>query len=180
MAFSLTGGKESKKTRATETNTLSDRAVNMISGGIADTRAQTYKALDPNAYRAYMDPYATDVRDATMEQSAYADAVARNQQDDAFAKAGAFGDNRRGVYDAELASQQSRDRASMLAGLNSAGYSQALGVAQGENQGANGFALNQQQLLNQLISMFGSEGTTTSKGKSTGYSVGGSFSPFGK
>ena len=85
--------------------------------------------------------------------------IARNAQMSDFAKSGAFGDNRRGIYEAELAGNQSRDRAAMIASLNDRAFGQARDVAQGESQNANQYDLAIQQLLAQLRGQFANEGT---------------------
>lgn len=188
MGFSLSGGKSKSKSKGTtdqtQVNTLSDRASGLLTSGISDLQGKAYRELDPAAIARFTDPYNRDVRDATMGQLDYERAQARNQQKAAYAKAGAFGNSRRDVYDAELEGQYDRTAASTLAGLNSAGYSQALGAAQTENQNFNQYDVGIQELIAQLIAQFGSEGTTrttgTTTGSNTGYNFGGSFSPFGK
>lgn len=180
MAFSIGGSKNKSKSSGTATNTLSDRAVGAIDGQIGNLRDQTYQKFDPASIGTFQSPYTKDVIDASLATANQQDAIARNQQDSEFAKAGAFGDTRRGVYQAELAGNQSRDRAALVAGLNDASYSQALQAALGENQAANGYNQNQQSLINQLIAMYGQEGTQKTTGKSTGYNFNTGFSYGGK
>ena len=188
MGISLTGGKNKSKTKQTvdqtQVNTLSDRAAGLLTGGISDFQGKSYRELDPAAITKFLDPYNADVRDATMTQLGYDREVARNQMKAQMAKAGALGYDRRGIWEAELEGQYDRNAAATLAGLNSAGYSQALAAAQGENQAFNAYDLNMQELISRLISQFGNEGTSrtngTTTGTGTGYSAGFSFSPFGK
>lgn len=192
MSFSLNGGKESGKKREqtsfnqTTTNTLSPRAAGLLSGGIADLKGKTYSPLDLGRVQAFQDPYGKDVRDATMGQLAYDRDVARNGMKADYASRGAFGDDRRGIYEAELDGQFDRTAAATLAGLNSAGYAQALSAAMAENQGRNDYDMQTQDLITRLLSMFGNEGTQTGAGSSlgktttSGYSFGGSWSPFAK
>lgn len=188
MAISLSGGKNKSKSKETvaqtQVNTLSDRSAGLLSGGISDLQGKSYRELDPALVQRFADPYAKDVRDATMAQLGYEREVARNRQKADFARAGAFGNERRGIYEAELDGQYDRTTASTLAGLNSANYSQALDAARGENENFNTYDLNLQELINQLIAGFGSEGTSTlngtTTGKSSGYNFGFEASPFKK
>lgn len=183
MAFSLGGSKskskESGTNNQTQTNTLSDRAAGALNQGITDVQGMSYKRFNPNDIAQYQSPYTQSVIDASLGQADQRDAVARNQQMSQFAQSGAFGDSRRGIYEAELAGNQSRDRASLIAGLNDQAYGQARGVAQGENQSGNQYDLAIQELLARLRSGFGNEGTQTVAGKTTGktsgYTLGGSW-----
>lgn len=187
MPISATGnkskGRSSNTSNQTQTNTLSDRAAGMLTQGIADASGRTYQRFNPADIAQYQSPYTESVIDASLNQADRRDAIARNQQQSQFAQAGAFGDNRRGIYEAELAGNQSRDRASMIAALNDQAFGQARGIAQGESENANQYDLAIQQLLAQLRGQFSNEGTQTMQGssltKNTGssYSMGGSWSP---
>ncbi len=176
MAINAGGSKnksrESSTQNQTQTRALSDRAAGMLNQGISDVQGMSYGRFDPASIGQYQSPYTEDVINASIGQADQRDAVARAQQQSDFAKAGAFGDNRRGIYEAELAGNQSRDRASLIAGLNDKAYTDARGVAMGENQNQNQFQLALQQLLNQLRGGFASEGTQTLDGRSTGKSTG--------
>lgn len=178
MAFSLTGGKDKKKSsqnqqfNQVQNNTLSARASGLLSGGIADLKGQAYSPLDFGRVQQFQDPYSAEVRDATMAQLNRSRQVAENAQKAEWGKAGAFGDNRRGIYEAELDGEHDRTTASTLAGLNSEGFAQALSAAMQENQGRNDFDLGTQELITRLISMFGQEGTTHSSGTSSGTAKG--------
>jgi hypothetical protein len=176
MAIGASGSKSKSKESGTQnqvqTNTLSDRAAGMLNQGISEVQGMSYGRFDPASIGQYQSPYTENVIDASLGQADYRDAIARNQQQSEFAKAGAFGDDRRGIYEAELAGAQSRDRASLIAGLNDKAFTDARGVAQGENQNANQYALALQQLLNQLRGGFANEGTQTMDGKTTGKSSG--------
>lgn len=192
MALSLTGGKDKKKSsekaafNQTESNVLSDRASGLLMGGVNDLKAQSYTPLDMSRVQDFQDPYQRDVRDATMAQLGQDRAVAYNQLDDRLAKSRAFGDDRRGILEAEVAGQFDRTGAGLLAGLNSAGYSQALQASMAENEGRNQFDMGTQDLIARLLSLYGNEGTRTGSGtstgssKSTGTNIGFSFSPYGK
>ena len=176
MAISASGSKSKNRQSATsnetQTSALSDRAAGMLNQGISDVQGMSYGRFDPASIGQYQSPYTEDVINASIGQADQRDAVARAQQQSDFAKAGAFGDNRRGIYEAELAGNQSRDRASLIAGLNDKAFTDARGVAMGENQNQNQYALALQQLLNQLRGGFANEGTRTSVGSSTGKSTG--------
>jgi hypothetical protein len=176
MAISAGGSKnkskESSKSNEVQTSALSDRAAGMLTQGISDVQGMSYGRFDPASIGQYQSPYTEDVINASIGQADQRDAIARAQQQSDFAKAGAFGDNRRGIYEAELAGDQSRDRASLIAGLNDKAYTDARGIAQGENQNQNQFQLALQQLLAQLRGGFANEGTRTSVGSSSGKSTG--------
>lgn len=176
MAISAGGSKnksrESSTQNQTQTRALSDRAAGMLTQGISDVQGMSYGRFDPASIDQYQSPYTEDVINASIGQADRRDAVARAQQQSDFAKAGAFGDNRRGIYEAELAGNQSRDRASLIAGLNDKAFTDARGVAMGENQNQNQFQLALQALLAQLRGGFANEGTQTMTGSSTGKSTG--------
>lgn len=175
--MSLSGGTSRQSTNQTQTNTLSDRAAGLLTGQANDLRGQSYRELDPAAIARFQNPYQQDVVNATMGQIGQDRSVAFNQLDDRLARSGAFGDKRRGIQEAEVAGQFDRTTAQTLAGLNSANYGQALGVAQGENQAANNYGLNIQQLIAALNGQFANEGTTTGRGTTRGSQFGFSFQP---
>ena len=79
----------------------------------------------------FMSPFQTNVIDATMARLAQSraerDAATRAQ----LASSRAFGNERRGVYEAQLAGEQDLNTAQTLANLYNQGYSQAAGFAQG-------------------------------------------------
>lgn len=156
--------RETENSNQTQTRTLSERAAGALTDGINDARGMRYGRFDPSSIDQYQSPYTRDVIDASLGQADYRDAIARNEQRSDMAGAGAFGDNRRGIYEAELAGAQSRDRASLIAGLNDRAYTGARDVAVNENQNANQYDLALQQLLAQLRGGFASEGTQTSEG----------------
>ena len=78
----------------------------------------------------FMSPFQTNVIDATMARLAQSraerDAATRAQ----LASSRAFGNERRGVYEAQLAGEQDLNTAQTLANLYNQGYSQAAGYAQ--------------------------------------------------
>ena len=79
----------------------------------------------------FMSPFQTNVIDATMARLAQSraerDAATRAQ----LASSRAFGNERRGVYEAQLAGEQDLNTAQTLANLYNQGYTQAAGFAQG-------------------------------------------------
>lgn len=179
MAGLSLGGSKSKNRQSTNQSfdqtqdfTLSDRAASYLTQGISDAQGLTYKGFDPASVSRYESPYTQDVIDASLSQADRADAVARAQQMSDFGRAGAFGDDRRGIYEAELAGQQSRDRASLIAGLKDKAYGEARDLAVADSNNQNQFALAVQALLAQLRGGFGNEGTTTSSGTSSGVTKG--------
>ena len=78
----------------------------------------------------FMSPFQTNVIDATMarlaQNRAERDAATKAQM----AASRAFGNERRGVYEAQLAGEEDLNTAQTLADLYSRGYSQAAGYAQ--------------------------------------------------
>jgi len=163
---------ERSQTSGTQTRTLSDRGAGMLTDGINDLRGMSYGRFDPASIDQYQSPYTQDVIDATVRRADQGDAIARNEQQDQFAKAGAFGDDRSGIYEAQLAGDQSRNRGELIAGLNDRAFGQARDVAVGENQNANQYQMMIQQLLAQLRGGFANEGTQTSDSTSSGTSRG--------
>jgi len=79
----------------------------------------------------FMSPFQTSVIDATMarlaQNRAERDAATKAQM----AASRAFGNERRGVYEAQLAGEQDLNTAQVLADLYNRGYTQAAGFAQG-------------------------------------------------
>lgn len=79
----------------------------------------------------FMSPFQTNVIDATMarlaQNRAERDAATKAQM----ASSRAFGNERRGVYEAQLAGQEDLNTAQTLANLYNQGYTQAAGFAQG-------------------------------------------------
>jgi len=79
----------------------------------------------------FMSPFQTNVIDATMarlaQNRAERDAATKAQM----ASSRAFGNERRGVYEAQLAGQEDLNTAQTLANLYNQGYTQAAGLAQG-------------------------------------------------
>lgn len=164
-----------------QTQSLSPRAYGLLTDRMNEIGQREYQSLDPNAYKNFMNPYQQEVIDATTADIGAQRDLAANEQRADFARRGAFGDDRRGIAEAELGGQYDRTLATTLAGLRSRGFEQAQGVAAGENTSRNQFDQNTQALLNQLMSILGNETTTsgtsqgTSRGKSSGMNFGFSY-----
>jgi hypothetical protein len=142
---------------------------------------QSYQAFDPDSVDQYYNPYQEDVINSSVARINREGELAGNQQRAEFAKAGAFGDKRQGVYEAELASGIDRNRSETIANLRQQGYSQAQAIAMAENTNKNAFGMAQQQSLAQLLAQYMGANTTqsgTSQGlnKSTGTQTGLNFS----
>lgn len=194
MSLQLGGSKNKSKTSGTQTqqfdqtstSSLSPRAFDAISGRAGLLGQRQYQGLDPNAYKDFMNPYQQEVIDATTADIGAQRELAENAQRSDVAAAGAFGDKRRGIMEAELGGQYDRTLATTVAGLRSRGFEGAQGVAASENSNRNQFDQNTEALLNQLYALLGNETTTrntgtssgTSTGRSSGYNLGFSFEPF--
>lgn len=79
----------------------------------------------------FMSPFQTNVIDATMARLAQSRAERDAATKAQLAASRAFGNERRGVYEAQLAGEQDLNTAQTLANLYNQGYSQAAGFAQG-------------------------------------------------
>jgi hypothetical protein len=193
--MAITGGASKEKSRGssnqsfdqTASTRLSDRSFDMLSGRLGELGGQRYQALGANDYQTYMNPYQQEVIDATTADINANRDLAANQQRSDIAGAGAFGDKRRGIAEAELAGQYDRTLATALGGLRSRGFSEAQGVAQNENANRNQFDANTQAQINQLLALLGQETVTNTQGNSrgqtrgttTGMNMGFSWSPSG-
>lgn len=170
MSLNL-GGSRSRSRQTidqTQTNTLSGRAVGQISQGIADLQGRSFNGTSAEDIARFQSPYTQDVVDATMADLNQQRGVARADLMSDLGKAGAFGDKRRGVLEAELEGNLDRNAAATLAGLRSGGYSQALGAAQNETGMQSQYDLSILQLINQLRGGFLNEGTARTQGTQTG------------
>jgi hypothetical protein len=79
----------------------------------------------------FMSPFQSSVVDATMARLAQARAERDAATKAQLAQSRAFGNERRGVYEAQLAAEQDLNTAQTLADLYNRGYTQAAGFAQG-------------------------------------------------
>jgi hypothetical protein len=80
--------------------------------------------------QGFMSPYQENVVDATMRRLAQSRAERDAETRARLASARAFGNERRGVYEAQLAGEQDLNTAQTLANLYQQGYGQAAGFAQ--------------------------------------------------
>jgi hypothetical protein len=185
MALSIGGNKSkskgSQQQSFSQTQSLSPRAFGMLDTRLKELGQREYQALDPNAYKAYENPYQEEVIAATTADIDASRAHAGNEQRSQLARSAAFGDDRRGIMEAELEGQYDRTKATTLAGLRSRGYEHSSGIAQGENTNKNQYQAQLDALLNQLYGILGNETTTsgtsqgTSKGKTSGMNFGFSY-----
>jgi len=125
---------------ATTTTTTTAQALNPF---IQDILARNYQAAQQVAsipYQAYGGPRIAGFRpqemqafviDATMARLAQSRAERDAATKAQLASSRAFGNERRGVYEAQLAAEQDLNTAQTLADLYNRGYTQAAGFAQG-------------------------------------------------
>lgn len=175
MSLSFGGSKQkatnNQSFNQTSNFSMSPRAAGLLTDSMSRIGGMEYQSFDPASTQQYMNPYQQDVVDSTMSRLNYEGDRDRNQLTSGIAQAGAFGDKRRGIMEAELEGQIDRNRSETLAGLNQQGYSQAQQIALGENSNQNQYALALEALLAQLAGSFSNEGTTSSRGTSTGTST---------
>ena len=99
----------------------------------ATEAAQRAATFSPEMFQqnvqGFMNPYQQNVIDATMNRLAQARAERDAATKAQLAASRAFGNERRGVYEAQLAAEQDRTAAETLANLYSQGYGQAANLA---------------------------------------------------
>jgi hypothetical protein len=115
--------------------------------------------------QGFMNPYQENVVDATMRRLAQSRAERDAETRARLASSRAFGNDRRGVYEAQIAGEQDLNTAQTLAGLYSQGYGQAAGLASqvpttqlagaGALAGFGNQALQQEQMRQQMLSGVG-------------------------
>jgi hypothetical protein len=100
----------------------------------ATQAAQRAAGYSPQQFQqdvsGFMSPFQSNVIDATMARLAQARAERDAATKAQLASSRAFGNERRGVYEAQLAAEQDLNTAQTLADLYNRGYSQAAGFAQ--------------------------------------------------
>lgn len=100
----------------------------------ATQAAQRAAGYSPQQFQqdvsGFMSPFQSSVVDATMARLAQARAERDAATKAQLAASRAFGNERRGVYEAQLAAEQDLNTAQTLADLYNRGYSQAAGFAQ--------------------------------------------------
>lgn len=97
--------------------------------------------LDPNGVNAFMSPYIQSVVDPTAQLFNAQNAEAANQLRGNAISSGAFGGDREGVAQAELARQQKLAQDPVLAGLYNTGYQTAMGQNLQAQQAARQYGL---------------------------------------
>ena len=101
----------------------------------ATQAAQQAAAFGPEQFQqnvaGFMSPFQQNVIDTTMERLERARARREADTRAQLAGARAFGNTRRGVYEAQLASAEDRNTAETLANLYQQGFGQAAGLAAG-------------------------------------------------
>jgi len=101
----------------------------------ATQAAQQAAAFGPEQFQqnvaGFMSPYQQNVIDATMARLSKARAERDAATKAQLAASRAFGNTRRGVYEAQLAAEQDLNTAQTLANLYQQGYGQAAGLAAG-------------------------------------------------
>lgn len=157
-------------TTTTRKEKLDPRLEATLYGRVNDARqfaeSTPYSPLSPDQIRQYENPYTDDVVNATISDM---DRYRRIENVDNSARAsmgGAWGGARHGVMDSETQLNSERNRAGILGGLRSHGYSQALQTGQSENQAKYNWLMNLQNLQNQSVGNLPKYGTTTDKSKS--------------
>mgnify|MGYP000081249471 CR=1 FL=1 len=103
--------------------------------------------------QGFMSPYQENVVDATMRRLAQARAERDAATKAQMASSRAFGNERRGVYEAQLAGQEDLNTAQTLANLMQQGYGQAAGLAQSNLSQQLGAGAQLAGLGNQAIAM---------------------------
>ena len=103
--------------------------------GAATQAAQQAAAFGPEQFQqdvaGFMSPFQQNVIDATMARLESARARREADTRAQLAASRAFGNTRRGVYEASLASSEARNMAEVLANLQQQGFTQAAGLAAG-------------------------------------------------
>lgn len=114
--------------RQTATNQVGQSQLNQAIGATQNAVNYSPEQFQQNV-QGFMSPYNESVVDATMRRLAQARAERDASTKAQMAAAGAFGNERRGVYEAQLAGQQDLNDAQTLANLYQQGYTQAAGFA---------------------------------------------------
>lgn len=108
--------------------------------------------VDPSAIAKYMNPYLSDVVDATGADMDHDAAVAQAALRAKAGLTGAFGGSGFGISQAELTSDNSRAKATTLGGLRSQAYSQAAAMAEQDADRAQAASVaNQGAGLNSIL-----------------------------
>lgn len=133
------------------------------------TAAQQAAGYSPAQFQqnvqGFMSPYQESVVDATMRRLAQSRAERDAETRARLASSRAFGNERRGVYEAQLAAEQDLNTQQTLANLYQQGYGQAAGLASqlpsqqlaasGQLAGLSNQMISQEQARQQMLSQAG-------------------------
>lgn len=133
------------------------------------TAAQQAAGYSPAQFQqnvqGFMSPYQESVVDATMRRLAQSRAERDAETRARLASARAFGNERRGVYEAQLAAEQDLNTQQTLANLYQQGYGQAAGLASqlpsqqlaasGQLAGLSNQMISQEQARQQMLAQAG-------------------------
>lgn len=114
-------------------------ALPFIQEGAGYTR-EAARGITPELYERFYSPYVRDVADTTFANLMESGAQQRSGLKGGAIQAGAFGGDRAGIAQAEMARQQQLANAQAMANIYNQGYGQAMGLAgnQVQNLGAMG------------------------------------------
>ena len=178
MGLGIGGSKNKSKNTSSSTidqtavSEMSNRGYDAIMRQIGSLSGMDYQAFDPASIATFLNPATQQVTDASLAQINAAGDEARAQRQSDMAGAGAFGNDRRGIYDAQLDADVDRQRAELIAGLNQSNYNNALSAAMTENAARNSQQLDIAGLISQLLGgTVGQEGTMRTTGRQTGTST---------
>ena len=139
------------KSKQTTTNSQYDAAK-------ASLGNRQYTPVTGEQIQSFQNPFTSSVIDTTLARAGQDQQMQLNQIGDGATRAGAFGGSRHGVAEGIARGQFDQNNQATMAGLNGAGYSQALQAALGQNAAQNQYPLAIQALLGQLAPQ-----TTTGK-----------------
>lgn len=120
-------------------NAAQGMALPAIQQGMGYTQ-QAAQGITPELYERFYSPYVRDVADTTFANLMESNAQQRSGLKSGAIQAGAFGGDRGGIAQAEMARQQNLANAKSMADIYNQGYGQAMGLAgqQVQNLGAMG------------------------------------------
>ena len=137
---------------------MQTQAINLASQGVGSYQpfltaaqgavSQQAGLTGPQAFQQFMSPFQQQVIDTTLSDFDRQASMGRQEIRDQAFTAGAFGGGREGVQMAEYNSNNLRNRASLLAGLQQQGFTQANQLAQNAFQQQGNLASQQMGLSN--------------------------------
>ena len=114
-------------------NASQGMALPFINEGAGMTR-EAARGITPELYDRFYSPYVRDVANATQANLLESNAQQRSGLKSGAIGAGAFGGDRAGIAQAEMARQQSLANAQAMSNIYNQGYTQAMGLAGGQVQ----------------------------------------------